>query len=94
MSDFIRIHDRHHDVQEHQIEFLFHQQFEGLLAVLGLGQIFVPLPFQPSSQRETVTLVIVYDEKRRTFFAHASESLVSSSLIRARRNWKSTGLEQ
>ena len=70
LEHLVPVHLGHHDVEQHQVEFLRPQQFQRLPAVIGRREIRVALALQPARERVAIVLVVVDDEQRGLGRAH------------------------
>ena len=88
----VAIHVRHHDVEQHEIEWLGIEQLQGLPAVGRGGDVQIALAGKPAAQGEAIVVDVVDDEKRGVAMAHDVPPAGASVRILPSSRGMSTGL--
>ena len=91
LEHLITVHFGHRDVEQHQVERPAAQEFECLAAIVGGGEIRIPLARETARQRVSIVLVIVDHEQRGGRIHDASPTGASARILPSRRG-SSTGL--
>ncbi len=92
LQRLLAVEDRHHDVQENQVERLFGGAVEGLLPVLREGHVGVALALEPTHQRVPVVFVVIDHKEGRLVLGHGADLSFSNDLIFSSSRGISTGL--